>query len=317
MSSTMAPPAKRAKPGETASLAKAGEKVVLGLLTGVSYQSGIDYYKTINERFMELTPKGRLMPPNPDLVLVSVDCDEYAGMLAIDKDWAGVSRYIARGVARLVKADVDCLVICSNTAHIAVPRIRELHPLLPVLHIADTTARAVRACGISHVGLLGTEPTMREDYLKLQLAKHGIECIVPERDEDMARIFSFIMDELGFGVFKESTRAFFVDQVLQLSARGAKGVIMGCTEIELLLRPQDTPSVPLFASARLHIDAAARVAAGLAHPSDFMPAADVMGTLEGSTSNQPVGPMPSVPRPTSHSAPPGLVAAGTPPGRGT
>ena len=161
--------------------------VALGLLTGVSYQSGLDYYKNINEQYMQLVPKGRLMPPNPRLTMVSLDCDEYASML-VTKEWDAVAQYLCRGVDQLVKAEPDCcLVICSNTAHLAVPLIRQLHPTLPVLHIADATARAIKAQGLSRVGLLGTEPTMRESYLKVQLLKHGIECIVPESDADLKR----------------------------------------------------------------------------------------------------------------------------------
>ena len=119
--------------------------VALGLLTGVSYQSGLDYYKNINEQYMQLVPKGKLMPPNPSLVMVSVDCDEYASML-VAKEWDAVSQYLSRGVERLVKAEPDCcLVICSNTAHLAVPLVRQLHPTLPILHIADVTARATPA----------------------------------------------------------------------------------------------------------------------------------------------------------------------------
>ena len=248
--------------------------VALGLLTGVSYQSGLDYYKNINEQYMELMPKGKLMSPNPSLAMVSVDCDEYASLL-VAKEWDAVSQYLSRGVERLVKAEPDCcLVICSNTAHLAVPLVRQLHPTLPILHIADVTAQAIKAKGLRRVGLLGTEPTMREDYLKAQLARHGVECIVPESDADLQQIFQFIMEELGFGEFKESTRAFFAAQVRALHARGAEGVVLGCTEIELLLRQQDTPDVPLFPSAQLHIAAAARVAAGLQRVVDFEPSAD-------------------------------------------
>lgn len=146
----------------------------LGLLTGVSYQSGLDYYKNINEQYMKLVPKGQLMPPNPSLVMVSIDCDRYAGMLVAGR-WRDVALYIGRGVARLAKAGIDCLVICSNTAHLGVPVVRELYPDMPILHIADATAQAILQKGLTHVGLLGTEPTMREDYLKDQLRKHGIE----------------------------------------------------------------------------------------------------------------------------------------------
>ena len=248
--------------------------VALGLLTGVSYQSGLDYYKNINEQYMKLMPKGKLMSPNPSLAMVSVDCDEYASLL-VAKEWDAVSQYLSRGVERLVKAEPDCcLVICSNTAHLAVPLVRQLNPTLPILHIADVTAQAIKAKGLRRVGLLGTEPTMREDYLKAQLARHGVECIVPDSDADLQQIFQFIMEELGFGEFKESTRAFFAAQVRALHARGAEGVVLGCTEIELLLRQQDTPDVPLFPSAQLHIAAAARVAAGLQRVVDFEPSAD-------------------------------------------
>jgi len=234
---------------------------ILGLLTGVSYQSGLDYYKNINERYMAIVPQTFLFPPNPLLLMVSVDCSEYAAMLC-DKKWDNVASYLLQGVHRLVNAGTECLVICSNTAHLSVPLVQQHYPDLRILHIADATAIAIKDQGHSLVGLLGTEPTMREDYLKVQLKKHGIETITPDNDEDLSQIFNFIMTELGVGKFLDSTRKFFVQQVEKLAARGAQGVIMGCTEIELLLRQDDTPSVPLFASAALHIEAAAKVAAG-------------------------------------------------------
>ena len=100
---------------------------------------------------MKLVPKGALMPPNPLLVMVSVDCDAYAAMLC-EKNWDGVADYIADGVDRLVKADVDCLVICSNTAHLAVPVVRQRHPDLAILHIADSTAKAIKDQGLTRCG---------------------------------------------------------------------------------------------------------------------------------------------------------------------
>lgn len=245
----------------------------IGLLTGISYQSGLDYYKNINEQYMELVPKTFLMPNNPLLLMVSVDCAPYAQMLC-DKQWEQVAAYLVDGVRRLVAAGADILVICSNTAHMSVPLVRSAHPALPILHIADATAKAIRDRGFTTVGLLGTEPTMREDYLKAQLRKHGIETIAPDSDEDLSQIFHYIMTELGVGQFLEPTRAFFVGQVGKLVERGAQGVIMGCTEIELLLRQSDVPEVPLFPSAELHIAAAARVAAGVLKIEELMPSVD-------------------------------------------
>ena len=142
---------------------------------------------------------------------------------------------------------------------------------IPYLHIADCTAKAIKDKGLKRVGLLGTEPTMRESYLKERLAMHGIETLVPDNDQDLSQIFQFIMHELGFGVFKPETLAFFKDQVAKLVAQGAEGVILGCTEIELLIKQEHCPGVPLFASAELHMDAAAKVVAGAAQLSSYAP----------------------------------------------
>ena len=176
----------------------------------------------------------------------------------------------------MVRAGAAFLVIASNTGHIAVPLVRARFPELPVLHIGDCTAAAIKASGASNVGLLGTEPTMREGYLKQQLGKHGIATLVPESEKDLTQIFQYIMDELGFNVFKETTREFFVAQVRNLAARGAEGVILGCTEIELLVKQSDVPEIPLYCSAELHIEAVARVQAGMDTVVQYMPREDVV-----------------------------------------
>ena len=139
---------------------------VVGILTGVSYVSGVDYYKNVNEQFGKLVGIRHVIKPNPLMVLVSVDCDVYAKLLC-ERDFAAVYAHLARGVDRLVAGGADFLVIASNTAHMALPAVRARHPALPVLHIADATAREIAARGLARVGLLGTEPTMREDYLKV------------------------------------------------------------------------------------------------------------------------------------------------------
>jgi aspartate racemase len=243
---------------------------VVGILSGISCVSGVDYYSGISLKYGEHLGKGHLMNPNPLLCMVSVDCDEYAKMLT-EENWEGVREHLACGVGKLEAAGVDFLCIASNTGHISVPTVRARWPELPILHIADCTARAILGRGMSTVGLLGTEPTMREDYLKDQLALHGLSTIVPDSDDDLKQIFVFIMEELGFNVFKDPTRAFFVDQIQKLAARGAEGVILGCTEIELLELQPHVPEIPLFRSAELHIAAAARVCAGLDGVGDYSP----------------------------------------------
>lgn len=242
---------------------------VIGILTGISYQSGLDYYKGINELYASIKGKRLLMPPNPKMVMVSVDCDEYAHMLT-NKDWDGVKRYLLEGVQRLKAAGSEFIVIASNTGHICLDNLMAPAPL-PYLHIADCTAKAIKDKGLSKVGLLGTEPTMRENYLIDRLKMHGLEVIVPELPQDLTQIFQYIMHELGFGVFKPETLEFFKSQVMKLVQRGAQGVILGCTEIELLIKQEHCPSVPLFASGQLHISAAAQVTAGTLDISAFNP----------------------------------------------
>lgn len=245
----------------------------LGLLTGLSYVSGMDYYRGINERVGKLLPRGAVMERNSDMVMVSLDCDEYVRLLAA-KDDAGVCEYLFRGVQKLHAAGVDFLVIASNTAHICHDIVRTRLPDLPVLHIVDCMAAAIK--GQRRVGLLGTEPTMRDgSWLKGRLAEHGVEVVVPRDASDQQRCYDIIVQELSFSVFKEDSRAFFVDLIRRLHRdQGAEGgVILGCTEIELLVRHGDVPDVPVFRSAELHIEAAARLQAGLTTMEELLPEA--------------------------------------------
>mmetsp|Transcript_136823 Transcript_136823/g.381405 ORF Transcript_136823/g.381405 Transcript_136823/m.381405 type:complete len:250 (+) Transcript_136823:61-810(+) len=241
----------------------------IGVLTGVSYVSGLDYYRGINEQVCQLMSKGRQMIPNPPMIMVSVDCDQYVDFLERGDD-DGVKEYLLSGVRRIHGAGADFLVIASNTAHICYDRVREALPELPVLHIADTIATAIRGRGFSIVGLLGTEPTMRDgSWLKSRLRRHGVDVLVPAEAADCRRCYDIICQELSFNVLREESRAFFVSLCRSLQTAGAQGVVLGCTEIELLLKAADVPEVPLFCSAELHISAAAQVAAGSARVADF------------------------------------------------
>jgi len=245
----------------------------VGVLTGVSYVSGVDYYRGINERASKLLPMGRRMTPNPPMVFVSVDCDEYVDYLERG-DHAGVKEYLLQGVRKLHAAGADFLVIASNTAHICYDRVCEALPGLPVLHIADTTAMAIRSRGFTTVGLLGTEPTMQDgSWLKSRLGAHGIHVLVPSEAADLRRCYDIICQELSFNVLKDESRAFFCGLCRSLQAAGAQGVVLGCTEIELLVSQADVPEVPLFCSAELHVAAAARVATCQAAVGDFGPPA--------------------------------------------
>lgn len=283
----------------------------LGLLTGISYVSGLDYYRHINENFDAAAQArgfiGLVMAPNPQMVLVSVNCDRYASSL-IAADWDTVHAYLLQAVARLVAAGAEVLCIASNTGHIAAERIAAAHPSLPLLHIADCIARHARARGWRRLGLLGTAITMQQPFLQARLARHGLDITVPAAAVDQERLFRIIMEDLSRGRFPREARVFIARVVRDLAARGVEAVILGCTELELLVEGTEGDSgtgadqsqdaegdianerdggeradrrqtssdgidmvLPLLPSGRLHMDAAVRVAAGLDTVADYLP----------------------------------------------
>jgi aspartate racemase len=171
--------------------------------------------------------------------MVSLDCDEYVSYLTED-NLPAVKSYLLEGVRRLHAAGASFLVIASNTAHVVAEEVSLTIPSLPVLHIADCIAKEVLAQGFTTVGLLGTEPTMRDgSWLKTRLAAHGVQVVVPSDEEDLHRCYDIICQELSFGVFTAASRLFFLRLAEQLAARGCQGVVLGCTEIELLLPAGD------------------------------------------------------------------------------
>jgi aspartate racemase len=129
---------------------------------------------------------------------------------------------------------------------------------VPLLHLADATAQAVRAAGLTRIGLLGTAFTMEQDFYRARLARHGLDVLVPEAPE-RAMVHRVIYEELCLGVVREESRAAYREVLGALAARGAEGVVLGCTEIELLVRPEDSP-VPVFPTTRLHVEAALEAA---------------------------------------------------------
>ena len=230
----------------------------MGILTGISYISGIDYFAGINKAVIDGTPKGRIMSPNPSIVMVSLDCDRYVHLLTT-KAYQEVDDYLLGGVDKLVAADCDTLVIASNTGHICVPAVCEKYPDLNILHIADCCATELLGHDHRKIALLGTQPTMEEAYLKERLAEHGIEAIIPAEASDRTRIYDIICQELSFNILLDESREYLIKIIRELNDQGADACLLGCTEIELLIRQQDIPDVPLFPSAQIHIAAAARL----------------------------------------------------------
>jgi aspartate racemase len=227
----------------------------IGLLGGMSWESTVPYYRIINR---EVNARlGGLHSAR--IVLYSVDFDEIE-RLQHAGDWAEAGRLLSRAAAVLEEAGADFLLVCSNTMHLVAAAI-EATIRIPLLHIADATAEEVRACGLERVGLLGTRFTMEEDFYRGRLSdRHGLDVVVPEED-DRGLVHEVIYRELCLGEVRDRSRREFARIIDELVDRGAEGIILGCTEISMLVQPDDAP-VKLFDTTEIHARRAATLALG-------------------------------------------------------
>jgi aspartate racemase len=227
----------------------------IGLIGGMSWESTAEYYRIINE-----TVRDRLGGlHSARIVLYSVDFAEIEALQARG-DWDKAAEFMIAAARHVEGGGADCVLICTNTMHKVADAV-EQHVNLPLLHITDVTAASIRAQGLSRVGLLGTRFTMEDDFYKGRLkTKHGLNVIVPD-DEGRNVVHRVIYDELCRGIRSPSSRAAYVRVIENLARRGAEGIILGCTEIGLLLAGEQTP-VPLFDTTEIHARAAAEYALG-------------------------------------------------------
>lgn len=222
----------------------------IGMLGGMSWESTVPYYRLINQRVQERL--GGLHSAR--ILLYSMDFHEVE-QLQHAGEWNRAGALLADAARRLQGAGADFLVICSNTMHKVAPTV-EAATALPLLHIADPTARAIVSKGFRRVGLLGTRFTMEEDFYRARLQReHGPEVLVPEAG-DRLEVHRVIYDELCQGLIDETSRARYRGVIERLVARGAEAIILGCTEISLLVGSADS-RVPLFDTTTLHARAAA------------------------------------------------------------
>ncbi|GAA0279670.1 aspartate/glutamate racemase family protein [Streptomyces polychromogenes] len=226
----------------------------IGLIGGMSWESTAEYYRLLNEFTRERL--GGLHSAR--CVLYSVDFAEIE-RLQVQGRWAEAAEVLAEAGRSLERAGADMVLICTNTMHKVADQV-EAAVSVPLLHLADATAQAVRDAGLRRIGLLGTAFTMEEDFYRDRLAAGGLEVRVPDA-AGRSVVHRVIYEELCLGVVREESRWAYRHIIEELVAQGAEGVVLGCTEIELLVGPQDSP-VPVFPTARLH--AAAAVEAALA-----------------------------------------------------
>jgi aspartate racemase len=225
----------------------------IGLLGGMSWESTVSYYQTINEGV-----KARLGGlHSARIVLYSVDFQEIADLQAAG-DWEATAQVLGRAAERIEAGGADFLMICTNTMHKVAPQV-EARLQIPLLHIADATAAQIKTDGYTTVGLLGTQFTMEQDFYTGRLQKQfGIATLIPEQ-ADRRIVHRIIYDELCVGKFEASSRQECVRIIADLQARGAQAVILGCTEIPLLIQQQHV-SLPLLDTARIHAEYAVQQA---------------------------------------------------------
>ncbi|HHX82674.1 MAG TPA: aspartate/glutamate racemase family protein [Pseudomonadaceae bacterium] len=226
---------------------------VIGLIGGMSWESTVPYYRLINEGV-----KARLGGlHSAKIVLYSVDFAEIE-RLQHRGEWDEAGALLADAARALERAGADFVVLCTNTMHKVAPAI-EAAVAIPLLHIADPTAAAIHQAGLSCVGLLGTRFTMEQDFYRARLTdRHGIDVVIPD-DDDRALVHRVIYEELCLGRVEEASRLAYRDVIQRLVAQGAQGVILGCTEISMLVGVEDA-AVPLFDTTGLHAAAAVQVA---------------------------------------------------------
>jgi aspartate racemase len=216
----------------------------LGLIGGTTWISTIDYYRYINH----LTNERLGGDHSAKMLLYSVD---FTGIKtsADAGDWEAFSNTFADIAVDLEKAGAEAIVLCANTAHIAAGHVTA-RIAIPLIHIADSTAKEISKQGLRKVALLGTDFTMTSDFYTKSLAPYDIEALIPD-EEDRRFIHNSIFEELGKGIFTADTKRRYLDIIDRLAGRGAEGVIFGCTEIPMLLKPEDVDT-PSFDTTLIH-----------------------------------------------------------------
>ncbi len=225
----------------------------IGLLGGMSWESTAIYYRELNKGIK--AKLGGLH--SAKICLVSVDFAEIEKLQHVE-DWDGTAAILSQAASAIEKGGADFLLICTNTMHKVAPQIEE-NISIPILHIADATAERLLEDGIKKVGLLGTRFTMEQDFYKARLVKkYGIDVIIPEESE-REDIHAIIYNELCLGTIKEVSRKRYLKIIEKLAASGAEAVILGCTEIALLVQ-QDHTATPLYDTTTIHAEQAVRQA---------------------------------------------------------
>lgn len=221
----------------------------IGLIGGMSWESTLEYYRIMNQEVKDRL--GGLH--SAKILLYSVDFQEIEGMMS-SGDWEGVGNRIKEAARTLEQGGAELLLICTNTIHKVAPKVQEA-VTIELLHIASVTARESKRRGMKKLGLLGTAFTMEQEFYKDRLKqRHGIDVVIPDKDQ-RAEVHDIIFEELCLGKIRYESKRRMQDIIDGMVAKGAEGIILGCTELPLLVK-QEEVKVPLLDTASLHARAA-------------------------------------------------------------
>lgn len=227
----------------------------IGVIGGLSWVSTAHYYQRLNQITQEIAGGVH----SARLVLESVNRQDYVDAVINREDEAAACEQILKAAQCVEKAGAEFIVISCNDVHRFVPQIKP-HINIEFLHIAEVTAQAIKAQNLSNVALLGVRKTMEGDFYQAIMAPHGINAMIP-REQEKAYIHDAIFNELVANIFTQDTRQGYLNIINTMASRGAEGVILGCTEIPMLLNAQDIP-IPSFSTTELHCRAAVEMALG-------------------------------------------------------
>jgi aspartate racemase len=224
----------------------------IGIIGGMSWESSAEYYRLLNEQV-----KTRLGPAHSaELVMYSLDFEPIA-RLELEGRWEELAVVLVDAAKRLERAGAEFILLASNTAHKVADSVQASIEI-PLLHIADATAEAIAAAGICTIGLLGTEFVMQQDFYKERLRHRGIDVLLPDEGQRTC-VHDVIYKELCAGKLLADSKAKLLATILDLQRAGAQAAVLACTELPLLIRPEDTP-VRLFDTMAIHVDKAVTLA---------------------------------------------------------
>ena len=224
----------------------------IGLIGGMSWESTVTYYQIINKTIKQVL--GGLH--SAKTLLYSVDFAEIEECQA-NGEWEKSAQILSEAAVNLEKAGADYIIICTNTMHKVAPEIQK-HISIPIIHIAEATAGELKKNGISKVGLLGTKYTMTQEFYKNKLIDAGIDVVIPNREE-VEIVNNIIYNELCLGIISEESKLKYLAIIDELEKNGAQGVILGCTEIGLLIQQKEV-KLPVFDTTQIHATKAALLA---------------------------------------------------------